>query len=163
MPIQAIYDDAWPAIMGIQIEVYRQSVQEPLAVLTSKWRAGSATCALFAHPDTPDEPVAYLLAHPWSSKTPPHLDQMTQVDEQARDLYLHDLALSSRAQGQGIASLLVEDLLRKARILQVGCIRLVAIQGSQDFWARFGFVPEPDAAVDASYGADAALMWKKLT
>ncbi|WP_320822856.1 GNAT family N-acetyltransferase [Reinekea sp.] len=163
MPIQAIYDDAWSAIMRIQTEVYRQSVQEPLAVLTSKWQAGSATCAVFTHPDALDEPVAYLLAHPWSSQTPPHLDQMIARDTQTQDLYLHDLALSIRAQGQGIATLLVEDLLIKAQALNVGCIRLVAIQGSQGFWARFGFVAEPDAAIGARYGADAALMWKKLT
>jgi len=163
MPIQAIYAAAWPAIMRIQTEVYRQSVQEPLAVLTSKWQAGPSTCAVFSHSDALDEPVAYLLAHPWSSGTPPHLDQVLVPDEQARDLYLHDLALSSRAQGQGIATLLVEDFLSKAQALNVGCIRLVAIQGSQGFWARFGFEPESDAAVDASYGTDAALMWKKLT
>jgi len=163
MPIHAINDSAWPAIMRIQTEVYRLSVQESLAALTSKWHAGPATCAFFTYADTPVEPVAYLLAHPWSSQTPPHLDQMTGRDLQAQDLYLHDLALSSLAQGQGIATLLVEDLLTKARSLNVGCIRLVAIQGSQRFWARFGFVPEPDAAIGASYGPDASLMWKKLT
>jgi GNAT superfamily N-acetyltransferase len=162
MPIQAIDDRAWPAIMRIQTEVYRQTVQESLAVLTSKWQAGPTTCALFMAEDGSDEPVAYLLAHPWSSPYPPHLDRAAAIDDRADDLYLHDLALSSRAQGQGIATRLVEDLLAKARAQQVGCIRLVAIQGSQGFWARFGFVSEPDAVIDRGYGRDASLMCKTL-
>ncbi|WP_218156582.1 GNAT family N-acetyltransferase [Polaromonas sp. OV174] len=54
-------------------------------------------------------------------------------------LYLHDLAVSTAAAGQGLGPALVSHALAVARQEGLAYCALVSVQGSQAFWQRLGF------------------------
>ncbi|HJV53551.1 MAG TPA: GNAT family N-acetyltransferase [Noviherbaspirillum sp.] len=56
-------------------------------------------------------------------------------------LYLHDLAVSARAKGQGVAKQLVRAALEHAVLRGFLFSALVSVQGSQAFWRALGYVP----------------------
>lgn len=90
-----------------------------------------------------------------------------QTHAQANWLYLHDLAVDPRCRGAGIAERLIEQAIRYAvqhRIPQLG---LVAVQSSEAFWNRHGFLrmaaPSPAVASKLrSFGSDALFMTQRL-
>lgn len=56
-------------------------------------------------------------------------------------LYLHDLAISRSASGQGLGPLIVEHALTQAQ--QQQCLQhavLVSVQNSKHFWEKLGFI-----------------------
>lgn len=54
-------------------------------------------------------------------------------------LYLHDVAVSRDARGQGVASALIEQAKSYADELHLPYLALVAVQNSVDFWQQQGF------------------------
>lgn len=82
-------------------------------------------------------------------------------------LYLHDLAVSSRAAGHGIGPALVQRLLEQGHASRLKYSALVSVQDSQSFWNRLGYAAEEalDSAQQhnlASYGVPAVYMVKAL-
>jgi len=108
----------------------------------------------------------YVLSHPWHAHCPPKLDTLLgRLPAAADTYYLHDLALLPGARGQGHAGAMVEHLAGHARRLGLTSLTLIAVNHSGAFWQRQGFavVTSPGAAaILASYGADAALMQRRL-
>ena len=101
--------------------------------------------------------AGYALAHPWAGP-PPKLDALLAALPAAPDhFYLHDVALSPQARGQGGARAALAALDDAARRLGLDEMRLVAVSGSAPVWARLGF-RVTDAGAPASYGAGAAAM-----
>ena len=79
----------------------------------------------------------------------------------AECLYLHDLAVGLSLRGKGCGEALAEHALQKAAAHGIKRVELVAVQGAQSFWAKFGFVVTPHGATE-SYGADAVKMIRSL-
>ena len=148
------------AIMEIQAACYTAIVPESATSMGAKLAASPDTCRVALAPD--GGLLGYLLALPWTAARPPLLDAEACVLPTAPDtLYLHDLAMAPRARGMGVGQALAHQLLALADARGLPA-HLIAIQNSQSFWARLGFVPAPltsDLQTKlASYGAEACYM-----
>jgi len=160
MSINLISENSWNSILKIQEEAYTDILPEDLNVLKSKWISSPNTCAVYLNSD--NKILAYLLAHPWANEVPPKLHEKTQITNSI-NLYLHDLALAQEARGKGIAKNLVTNLIDKAKSQGFAKIFLVAVQGSDMFWSKFGFIVIPNALICPSYGNYSKLMTLELT
>ncbi|MEH6347290.1 MAG: GNAT family N-acetyltransferase [Bermanella sp.] len=159
MSISKISETSWNEIMEIQEQAYTELPPEDIDILKSKWLSSPNTCAIYEN--STNKILAYLLAHPWASETPPKLYETAPITL-GPNLYLHDLALAHEARGKGIAKILVEHLIESAKNENLVKILLVAVQGSAEFWARFGFLEIPNREICPSYGDDAKLMALEL-
>lgn len=160
MKIQKIDGTNWNNILEIQGEAYQEVGLEDVEVLKSKVAASPDTC--FVSVSEKGVVLGYLLAHPWSGAQPPKLFEPLPCIEASEYLYLHDMAVSAQSKGQGIGRSMFEALFKVALRMGANKIRLVAVQGSGDFWALFGFREIPGASVYSSYGKHAVLMEKVL-
>jgi len=159
MSISLITENSWHEILKVQEEAYTELPPEDVNVLKSKWLSSPNTCAVYLNHE--NVVIAYLLAHPWASETPPKLHENSPITTSV-NLYLHDLALAHEARGKGIARKLVDNLIEHAKAQGFTKILLVAVQNSAEFWAKFGFSEIPNAIICSSYGDNATLMALKL-
>ena len=169
MPIRLIREEDWPVIDGIQQQAYADHLLENIDVLKSKWLASPSTCFIHTN-DQNGKPMGYLLAHAWPDDTPPKLHQVishhpvtTGLLQENVGLYLHDLALANDAKGKGVATQLVKHFLAYAEHNGFSRILLVAVQGSESFWSRFGFETSSNLESDCSYGDNSKIMTLKLS
>jgi GNAT superfamily N-acetyltransferase len=151
----------WPAINRIQHACFPPSAVESPAVLQSLWHHAPDTCLVAET----REPIGYLLAHPWTVDTLPPLHAvLDELPDPAPCLFVHDLAVTPSERGGGRAVQLVDAVLTRARQQGLRFGSLLAVQGSERFWARFGFVTDPDRTatfaprVHALYGLDFSFM-----
>lgn len=163
-------------VLSIQSECYRGEFLESLASFESKWFSSPKTCFV-AVVDAAVQ--GYLVAIPTQLDQPPCLGQSKTVGEWNSGsevrwdcLHLHDMAVRSAARGLGLGKLMVEaffQVLRDETERQsqqpwsaYSHASLIAVQDSQDYWARFGFRPRsanPDVeSTLAMYGRDAVYM-----
>ncbi|WP_299796480.1 GNAT family N-acetyltransferase [uncultured Shewanella sp.] len=155
MRLRSITSTDWNEILVIQEECYPQIEPESLEVLQSKWRVSPQTCFVM---ESDNQVVGYCLAHPWVAGSPPALEQLLIATDRPDTLYLHDIALSSKAQGKGAGNLAFNALVEQARERNLPCISLVAVQGADSYWRRQGFVAHPIEKSLDSYTADACYM-----
>lgn len=159
MRVVAIETGHWPEIMSIQDRAYTQIGAEPLTVLQAKWKASPETCFVCLADE--GEVMGYLLAHPWYSHEPPPLFESLPELNECSSIYLHDLAVSDSSRGLGVGRCLIEALFEKVRVKAFETARLVAVQNSSNYWAKFGFeVCSTQSGIDPSYGKDAMMMEK---
>ncbi|KIZ47991.1 GCN5 family acetyltransferase [Rhodopseudomonas palustris] len=116
--------------------------------------------------ESADQRYGYVVSHPWRYADPPKLNQLiAPLPTQPSTYYIHDIAFLPQAQGRQAASRIVRELLMLATQAGLQNASLIAINGSQPFWAHLGFrVAAQDALRDklASYGADARFMVRDL-
>ena len=148
------------AVLHIQAQCYGADFVEPRDVFARRL-AMPAHCSWAAVCD--GQVLAYLAAY-WSRPgaiTPLNGDFARYED--ASVLYLHDMAVSPSAAGQGLAGRMVQAARTKAKERGIARTALVSVQGSQAYWERQGYVT---AAVEnaaqqqhlASYGTGAVYM-----
>ncbi|WP_157964781.1 GNAT family N-acetyltransferase [Algibacillus agarilyticus] len=159
MPISPINENAWDDIIQIQNAAYTDIEPEDVNVLKSKWYSSPQTCAVFTNHN--GKVLAYLLAHPWASKTPPTLNQTIPITN-CSTLFIHDLALALEERGKNRGKELVHYLIDNAKAQHYEKILLVAVQNSTGFWAKFGFLAVPSDKICSSYGENAQLMMLRL-
>ena len=110
---------------------------------------------------------AYLAAYRsvFGKVTPLHGD--FEALAQADTLYLHDMAVAPAHAGRGLAHQLLQALWREPAAQGLTHAALVAVQGSQGYWARHGFAVQ---ALDdplqrerlSAYGSGAVYMARTL-
>jgi ribosomal protein S18 acetylase RimI-like enzyme len=159
MSISPINENSWDDIVKIQEEAYIDIAPEDVKVLKNKWYSSPQTCAVFT--DRTGKVLAYLLAHPWASETPPKLNEKIFVTDSST-LFIHDLALALEGRGKNIGKELVQNLIDNAQAQSFVKILLVAVQNSVGFWAKFGFINMPSKEICSSYGKSAQLMVLEL-
>jgi len=130
-------------------------------VLFEKFRLFPRGCFVLDGPGT--EIAGYCFSHPWQTGAPPALDTMLQVlPLQPAAYFIHDVTVDSSLRRMNLASSLVPRLVEIARSIPVGHMTLVAVSGSEPFWARSGFRRTADEGLqDAArrkYGAGAVHM-----
>lgn len=136
--IRPMQPDDLPEVVRIQALCYTEIVPESAGSLADKQRLSPDTCLVAC---TGAGLLGYLLTLPWQAEAPPLLDaRITALPPDADCLYLHDLAVDPQARGSGAGTRLVESVLEMLPgRWEQAC--LVAIQGSQPYWQRYGFVP----------------------
>ncbi|MGS0692494.1 GNAT family N-acetyltransferase [Shewanella sp. 30m-9] len=155
MKLRQIQPLDWGNILAIQLECYPQIEPESLDVLQSKWRHSPESCFVI---ESQSQVIGYCLSHPWILDTPPSLEQVLSEIEAANTLYLHDIALSSKAQGKGAGRLALTALVNFAKLQQYATISLVAVQGAHHYWAKQGFQSKAIEKDLSSYTEDACYM-----
>ncbi|ABZ75542.1 GCN5-related N-acetyltransferase [Shewanella halifaxensis HAW-EB4] len=155
MQLRTIGPSDWPHILQIQLECYPQIEPESLEVLQSKWQASPQSCFVL---ESQDDVIGYCLAHPWVQDSPPSLEQMLAKVDKPNTLYLHDIALSSKAQGKGAGRAALAILIEFARCHHYPNISLVAVQGAHHYWAKQGFKAKSINKDLSCYPEDACYM-----
>lgn len=164
LQLRPLRADDVDALLRIQAQCYGADFGEPREAFVQRlqspvhcsWAAVQASTM-----------VGYLAAY-WSLPgviTPLHGGFADYVD--ANVLYLHDMAVSPAATGQGVAHALLQAARALARERGIRRTALVSVQGSQAYWERQGYAVAAvaDAAQQqhlASYGEDAAYMVGKI-
>lgn len=104
----------------------------------------------------------YAISHPWHDAAPPALNSLLgRLPEAPSTFYIHDIALLPAARGSGEGAAVVRHLIDHARQCGLSSVALVAVNGSEAFWQKYGFQPahnEDIAAKVRSYGAGACFM-----
>lgn len=161
--------DDLPHVLEVQALAYRDVMLESEATLASRLALSPGTCWVASDGDMNAPRIAgYLFTHPWHLTAPPPLDTVLDALPDAPDCwYVHDMALAPRTRGAGVAGQLYAAALTAAQSLGLQASALVAVQQSQEFWARFGYRVKTDvspeiAAKLAGYGDGAVFMTRKL-
>ena len=113
-----------------------------------------------------ERPVGYVLSHPFKLNTIPALDTLLgALPADADTYYIHDLALLPVARRMGAAHFIVGVLAKHALARGFRTMSLVAVNGSEGFWARQGFVAQDIPELTGKllgYAADARYMVRAL-
>lgn len=108
----------------------------------------------------------YAIAHPWTLGSAPALNSRIGTLPQYSDsFYIHDVALLPSARGSGAARAIVTLLSDRARASGFATLSLIAVGGSQSFWAHCGFHDASNllpVEKRASYGETARYMVQDL-
>lgn len=105
------------------------------------------------------EILGYAVSHPVAPDSPPKLDSfLGQIPTGITDYYIHDVALSPKLRGSGLARAGIERLLEQAKGHRQ--VVLISVYGTGSFWSRFGFQPTSAnlGGKLAAYGEDAIYM-----
>jgi len=153
------------AIMLIQAECYPLAMQESRDIVVSRLHSAPATALVAcAH----DEVCAYLFAYPSLHGAVTALGSGFSIPERPDTIYIHDLSVSKRALGRGVARDLVRQLLAAARQDGLAWSGLVSVQESSRFWGGLGYAASaPGCPVSrahlATYPGPAIYMSRKLS
>ncbi len=140
--IRAIQSDDWPAIDFVQRSSFPPPAVESVSCLQSIAAAAPEMCAVA---ESEEGMLGYMLAHPWvPDDLPPLNEPLTKCPPGASCLFIHDLALLPSARGRGLASEMVRRLLATAEAEEMTSASLLSVQGTTEFWARFGFGKRPE-------------------
>ncbi|MGH3681991.1 MAG: GNAT family N-acetyltransferase [Natronosporangium sp.] len=154
--IRHIREPDWHSIVQLEAAAYGEAgLSEGRAALMS--RGGSSPATSFVL-DAGGEIVGYLLALPYPRFRFPDLRRAEESRFETSNLHLHDLVISDRCRGNGLARRLLGQLIGTARTLGYGRISLVAVAGSGPFWSGSGYQAEPGVPLPSGYGPDAMYM-----
>jgi len=91
----------------------------------------------------------YLLTHPWRAFDIPPLNTLLgSLPPDPETYYLHDIALMPEMRSKGEVSPIIRYLLQRAKGQRLASCSLVAVNNSQDFWSRLGFVEARNEELD---------------
>lgn len=147
-----------PAVVKLQDRCYSAELFEPADLVKRRYLAFPQSCWVATYQD---KLWGYLFCYPsLLGKVNPLGEDFTEVS-QADCLYLHDMAVSSDARGQGVAQQLLAAAEQQARQLSLCALTLVAVQNSASYWQQRGFNPvrtlSPEAITNlASYSGQQA-------
>ena len=153
--------DDLPLVSAISDTVHGR-YSETLAIYTERLALYPAGCLMF---ELAQEPVGYLVSHPWRSDNPPGLNMpLGALPVQPDCYYLHDIALLPSARGSGAGSAAMAFVEERARAEGLQVITLIAVNGADSFWAMQGFAYVEDAAGQGtrSYGAGSYFMQRVI-
>jgi GNAT superfamily N-acetyltransferase len=149
--------------VGMLAAAIHPDFPEDDAVFAERLRLYPAGCHVLARGEAL---AAYVVSHPWIDRQPPALNDLLGVlPDRPSTYYIHDLALAPAARGSGAGGKIVAQLAALARTEALPTMSLVAVNGSERFWQRRGFVsvavPELEAKL-RSYSAAARFMVRVL-
>ncbi|WP_282790995.1 GNAT family N-acetyltransferase [Streptomyces sp. CC224B] len=159
--IRHIAEGDWDGIAALEAEVYTPlGLSEGRAALESRARASPGTCFVL---DDGHAAVGYVLALPYPPFHCPDLSRDEGAALPSRNLHLHDLVVAGDLRGHGLARRLLRHLSATARSRTYERISLVAVGGSDTYWAARGFAAHPEVPLPDGYGPDALYMSLPLT
>nr|WP_308439676.1 GNAT family N-acetyltransferase [Streptomyces capillispiralis] len=131
------------------------SLSEGIEALRSRGRASPSTCFVL---ETGGRVAGYVLALPYPRFRSPDLARPEEGTFDSRNLHLHDLVIAGDLRGRGLGSRLLRHLTATAERSSFERISLVAVGGTESFWAGHGYRPDPGAHLPGGYGDGAVYM-----
>lgn len=127
-----------PSILSVQASCYLEVEPERPEVLSEKFNLFPRGCFVA---EVDSEVVGYMFSHPWKLGSPPKLDAfLLQIPINANTYYIHDIAVHPSFRGAGIAKLFYDKALDGGKEGGYKSISLIAVQESEKFWKKLGFV-----------------------
>jgi len=102
--------------------------------------------------------AGYLLALPYPEGDAPALGRAEREAHRSGNLHLHDMVIAPQVRGRGLGGRLLGHLAAVARAGGYERLSLVAVDGSETFWAARGFTAHPGRAPHDGYGPDPVYM-----
>lgn len=124
------------AVIRLQDVCYNDDLYEPPEVVHQRLMRHPQSCWVAVYKD---KLWGYLFTYPSKVGRVNPLGAEFPQYAHADCLYLHDVAVSRDARGQGVASALVNHAKAYAAELRLPFLALVAVQNSVDFWQQQGF------------------------
>ncbi|WP_067498718.1 GNAT family N-acetyltransferase [Actinoplanes sp. TFC3] len=156
--IRGIEPGDWAQITTLEFHTYDPSgLSEGREALESRAAPGTSFVACAGA-----ELVGYVLALPYARFASPELGGPSKPAGPGGELHLHDLVIGAQHRRQGLATLLHEHFLAAAGALAYRHVSLVAVGGSDTFWAARGYRRHRDVPVPPCYGADAMYMSREV-
>ena len=147
-----------PSLLAIA-DVVHPRYPEDSAVFAERLRLYPQGCLVL---ERSEEPVGYIVSHPWTFGRPPALNTMLErLPADPTTFYIHDIALLPTSRRSGAAPDVVRRLTAHARSRGIANLSLVAVNDSVAFWRRLGFRQIEDPSLSgklASYDAEARFM-----
>ncbi|WP_274911568.1 GNAT family N-acetyltransferase [Streptomyces sp. WZ-12] len=158
--IRPLTTDDWDAITALESRAYAAlGLSEEPAALASRAHASPDTCfALDLHRRL----AGYLLALPYPAFHYPDLTRPERPSPPSRNLHLHDLVIAEPLRRRGLARHLLHHLTTTATRDGYQQISLIAVAGSEPFWAANGFHSHPGVVSPDEYGPHAVYMSRPL-
>lgn len=162
--IRLMREDDIPAIMRIQAQAYNEFTQESQEVILARLR--QVPDLAFVAEDAQGV-CGYLFSYRSTLGAITPLDAVFDPANDPDCLYLHDLAVATRAGGRGIGPALVKRKLSLAAQDKLPYSALVSVQGSAPFWARMGYhichnLTDQQQQILATYDGPAVYMTRDL-
>ncbi len=171
LPGEALLDDGllvrplaehdWAEVVPLEARAYAESgLSEGGEALRSRHRAAPDCCFVFEHEGGFG---GYLLALPYPLGHCPDLSRAEDPHGRTTtNLHAHDLVVTERLRGRGLAPRLLTFLADTARARGYATVSLVAVRGSEVLWAPLGYRSHPEVRLPASYGEQAVYMAMSL-
>ncbi|MHA6299620.1 GNAT family N-acetyltransferase [Devosia sp. CAU 1758] len=162
-------DVAWRAMSGYDFGAVSEIANkvhpgffEAEAVLEEKFGLYRNGCYLL---EVGEKPAGYVLSHPFKRGSLPALNTLLgAIPPDADSYYIHDLALLPLTRGVGAAGKILAALTKHAEVMGYPSMSLVAVNNSQPFWEKQGFMVEdrPELAGKLAAYEDAARYMVKV-
>ncbi|MEU9460469.1 GNAT family N-acetyltransferase [Streptomyces sp. NPDC048312] len=154
--VRRISERDWDAVAALEAGAYTAAgLSEGRAALESRADASPATCFVLDHGN---RIVGYLLALPYPMFEYPDLNRTEDIVFHSRNLHLHDLVIAEEFRGRGLGKSLLRHFTGTAGAKGYEGISLVAVLGSDTFWAANGYRAHREVTPPTGYGADAVYM-----
>ncbi|MEV0536081.1 GNAT family N-acetyltransferase [Kitasatospora sp. NPDC050463] len=158
--VRLLAAEDWDEVEALEARTYGASgLSEGRASLESRGRASPTTCFVLEHRGRFG---GYLLALPYPLHRYPDLGRAEASGFRTTNLHLHDVVITEELRGRGLAPLMHGHLAETARVRQFETVSLVAVGGSEAFWAPLGYRADPEVELPESYGARAVYMSMRL-
>ena len=131
-----------PFVYTIANHIHKE-LHEDMGVFVERLRLCPEGC--FVLEDTGIK--GYLISHPFRQGKSPPLNTLLHEIVEPDCWYIHDLAILEPSRGQGYAS----EILRWLEQTIKKPMALTSVSGSESFWTRQGFVPDP-SVISSTYG-----------
>jgi ribosomal protein S18 acetylase RimI-like enzyme len=125
------------AVIRLQDSCYHDELYEAPEVVLQRFMRHPQSCWVAVYKD---KLWGYLFTYPSKVGNVNPLGAEFPQYANADCLYLHDVAVSRDARGQGVATSLVTQAAQHAKELGLQRLALVAVQNSVEFWQQQGFV-----------------------
>ena len=125
-------------VLRVQERAYAEFYQEKAESFISKIEISPDTCiGAFLG----DKLIGYGISFPWFKDKVVNLDSsLNSFGGEPEILYIHDIAVDPDFRGLGIAKELLDLMCHEATLLGLSSLALVAVAGSDKYWARHGFM-----------------------
>ncbi|WP_329459094.1 GNAT family N-acetyltransferase [Streptomyces sp. NBC_01497] len=154
--VRHLSDDDWDAVVALEFHTYDPAgLSEGRAALESRVRASPSTCFVL---HLEGRLAGYALALPYPESAYPELAGTDETAFESSNLHLHDLVIAEHLRGRGLGRHLLRHLSATAAAHGFERMSLVAVGGSDTFWAGNGFTAHQGIVPSGSYGADAVYM-----
>ncbi|MFN6264137.1 MAG: GNAT family N-acetyltransferase [Chromatiaceae bacterium] len=152
------------AVVRLQDHCYADEFYESPQVVAKRLMLYPQSCWLACYQD---KVWGYLFSYPSRLGQINVLGAEFGQYEQANCLYLHDMAVSPDARGNGVATALLQQALTYAGTLGLSYAALVAVQNSAAFWQQQQFTAVDELSEQASqaltsYGSNAIYLARPL-
>lgn len=139
MPVRPMLPADIPEVLRIQADAYPPAILESADTFQRKLTLFPRGCLIY---EESNRAHGYIFSHPWQGLRPVPLDFDALILPVKSDgYYIHDLAVETACRGKGIGKLLIDQVLRLRELIDLPRCLLVAVQGTEAFWAQFGFAP----------------------